>query len=204
MPAPSPLPLSNSQAQFAASLCPAQLEDAKFCHPHPPAWGAALGWVNPARWHRMSACTEFYPVGPCLGNAPKYWCISQALPVQTSVICTFWITWIYLREMSACSRLVGLHVVSEGLIRAVIPVREVGKIQTDSLRSPQDKERFLQTPFPWSSQFDVAPHHGRSEHCSAFADRNSNKPLPFLPSLFTGKIFWLVWRLGFIFFSVSV
>lgn len=33
--------------------------------------GAAVGWVNPARSHRMSVSAEFCSVGPRLGNAPK-------------------------------------------------------------------------------------------------------------------------------------
>lgn len=66
-----PLPPSNIQAQSAASMCSAELEDAKFYHSLPPALRAVVGWVNPARLHRISVSAEFCSVRPHLGNAPK-------------------------------------------------------------------------------------------------------------------------------------
>lgn len=73
----SPHPPSNIQAQFAASVPSVQPDDAKFYRPLPPAWGAAVGWVNPARSHRMLASAEFHSIGPRLGNAPK--CMQKLL-----------------------------------------------------------------------------------------------------------------------------
>lgn len=40
-----------------------------------------VGWVNPARSHRMSVSAEFRSVGPRLGNAPKR---TQILSYQLS------------------------------------------------------------------------------------------------------------------------
>lgn len=133
-------------------------------------------------------------------NARKYCYISWALPAQNSVIYTSWIIGIYCREVTACSELLWLQFPSVGFIKVVTVASGVGKVWIDSWRSLRNKERFFQPAVTWSSQFDMTPHHSRSEQCSAFENRNSNKPLPFLPAQFTGKIFWLVWRLGFLSF----
>lgn len=132
-------------------------------------------------------------------NACKYGYISWALPAQNRVIYTSWIIGIYCREVTACPELLWLQFLS---VRFIKVVSEVGKVWIDSWKSLWNKERFFQPAVTWSRQFDMDPHHSGSEQCSAFGNRNSNKPLPFLPAQFTGKIFWLVWRLGFLgFFS---
>lgn len=137
-------------------------------------------------------------------NGGKYCYISWALPAQNGVIYTSRIIGIYCREVTACSELLWLQFPSVGFIKVVTVASEVGKIWIDSWKSLWNKERFFQPAVTWSSQFDMAPHHGRSEPCSAFENRKSNKPLPFLPAQFTGKIFWLVWRLGFLSFFCHV
>lgn len=43
MPFPPSPPPSNIQAQFAASVHSVQPDNAKFYHPLPPAWEAAVG-----------------------------------------------------------------------------------------------------------------------------------------------------------------
>lgn len=204
---PSPPP-SNIQAQFAASVHSVQADNAKFYHPLPPAWEAAVGWLNPARLHRMAASTEFHSVGPCLGNAPK---CRQILLYQLSSPSTKWCDLHFPDHRNLLQGGDGLlwaavvAVLIMGFIRVVTVASEVGKVWIDSWRSLWNKERFFQPAVTWSSQFDMAPHHSRSEQCSAFENRNSNKPLPFLPAQFTEKIFWLVWKLGFLgFFPMSV
>lgn len=199
------LPLLPPSKQHSAQ-CAAGVYSARQCQVlsyQPPGWRAVLGWVNPATSHRMSVSAEFCSLGPIWGmhlNAHKYCYISQALPVQTGVICTSSIVGIYCRKLPACSGLVWSQFTSVGFVKVVTPVCEVSKVRVDSLQSPQNKDMFLQPTVAWTRQFDMGPRHGRSKQCLVFENRNSNKPLPFLPSQFTGKIFWLVWRLELFFF----
>lgn len=129
---------------------------------------------------------------PCLHCSVSWlWGQSSPSPLRPYLAAP-WGAWAH-----GCSSL--LHAV--GLLFTSVELTEVvgaSKVWIDSWRSLQGKETFSQPAVTWSSRFDTAPYHGRSEKCSIFRNRSSSKPLPFLSSQLTGKIFWLVWRLGFL------
>lgn len=146
-----------------------------FCSPS-AAGTVPIPWPSPC-----SACTAVLAVGSKL-TLP-----TEAAPSTKALLCS-------ALGGAGLLHAAGLLFTSAGLTEVV----GASKVWIDSWRSLQGKEMFSQPAVTWSSRFDMAPYHGRSEQCSIFRNRSSSKPLPFLPSQLTGKMFWLVWRLGFL------